>query len=118
VNAAQPDYVAGNHTSQAYATGSILAGNTRRIVNKLVKLKLMEDLGTWDVRRALRTNKLAGFDSDDVDSMRLFGVAPFSVAPLKPAAPGAHYDTLLVYFPDTDRFLSPSLYLRLSTRCC
>ena len=59
-NAAQPDFVAGNNVSKEFAMGNFLEGNTRRIVSKAVELGEQDDLGTWDIRRGLRINELAG----------------------------------------------------------
>ena len=66
--------------------GNFLEGNTRRIVSKAVELGEQDDLGTWDIRRGLRINELAGHGNLST-MIRLLTIPPLflSAPPRKPA---------------------------------
>jgi hypothetical protein len=79
-----------NFTSSAcgkeLATASFILGNARRIVEGKVKRGEQEDLGTWDVRDALRINRWAGHGAHE-NMIQLTPTPPLAVAPLPDRAP-------------------------------
>ena len=88
-NSAQPDFVAGCTATKELAQGCFLEGNTKRIVAKQVELGQQEDLGLWDVRRALRINQLAGHGAEADGMARLTHLPPLAVAAPPPKPPDA-----------------------------
>ena len=86
-NATQSNYLATGTCSKNLTTGSYLLGNAKRIVSNNVEHGEQEEIGTWDVRSAMRINRWAGH-SGDANMIQLTPQPPLGVMPLPDVAPG------------------------------